>query len=273
MNNRLATLPLWSGGEAPAGAWQWQVQGAAARSQSGSLTLEGPMMAVAAGRPGSDGWTTLFIGFVDALRFSGGSEQRPLEVAFASPPLALPAEALFTDLHGTYRSVGAGLAWTLKRTGGWLGEHEWLAGALVQRVQLRDYRAAWSVLEGPSAGESGFVDYSGDYDFVTPLAGFAVVRRFGRWSMVPHVLLAQPLPRRGLQGRITGSGFDLRGDTSTAGNGKHVGDPSLTLGVDATYLPWGLTLGVGTLVFQALLEPAAHKGVDKDWVLSISKRF
>jgi hypothetical protein len=273
MNNRLATLPLWSGAEAPVGGWQTALQGAAARSQSGSLTLGGPMLSVTAGRPLGGGWTATLIGFADALRFSGGPEQRPLETLFARPPLALPAEALFTDLQGTYRSMGAGLAFTLKRDGGWLGEHQWVAGALAQRVQLRDYRATYLVLDGASSGASGSVDYSGDYDFVVPFAGFALVRRFGPWTVVPHVLLGQALPRRGLQGRITGPGFDLQGDTATAGNGKHVGDPSLTAGVDVDYVPWGLTLSVGTLFLQAWLEPAEHKGTDRNWVISVSKRF
>src|SRR5205823_3138377 len=81
MNNRLTTLPLWGGGEVPAVAgWQIALQGAAARSQSGSLTLDGPMASVVAGRPVGGGWMAMFIGFADALRFSDGSDQRPLDI-------------------------------------------------------------------------------------------------------------------------------------------------------------------------------------------------
>src|SRR5207237_9331710 len=55
------------------------------------------------------GWSLSAFGFVDELRFSG-SDERPLDTAVTKTPLALPAEALFTDLHGTYRNTGAGLA-------------------------------------------------------------------------------------------------------------------------------------------------------------------
>jgi hypothetical protein len=93
------------------------------------------------------------------------------------------------------------------------------------------------------------------------------------WRWTPHVLLAMPLPRRGFQGRITGPGFDLSGDTASAGHGKVFGDFSLTLGLDATYKPWGLTVDLGSLVTQALLEPFIHKGIDQNWVISVYKQF
>ncbi|MGH3851797.1 MAG: hypothetical protein ACRDRT_19270, partial [Pseudonocardiaceae bacterium] len=68
-------------------------------------------------------------------------------------------------------------------------------------------------------------------------------------------------------------GFDLSGDTETAGNGKHFGDASLTVGFDLTYLPWGLTLDLGSLVSQALIEPLVHRGISRNWVVSGSLRF
>ena len=76
-----------------------------------------------------------------------------------------------------------------------------------------------------------------------------------------------------MQGRIAGPGFDLSGDTASAGNGKHVGDVSLTLGLDITYLPWGLSVAAGSFVSQPLLESAVHKGINRNWVISMSKRF
>jgi hypothetical protein len=273
MDNRFATLPLWSGGTTPTGSWQFTVQGAVARTGSGGLTLAGPMWSAAVQRQLNDRWSVRAFGFLDDLQFSGASDERPLETLFTATPLALPAEALFTDLHGTYRNIGAGLAFNLKKDHGSLGERQWVIGALYQRVELRDYRATYRVLDGPSSGATGFVDYSGDYTHVTPFAGLALPRRFDSWSLAPHALLAIPLPRRGIQGRITGPGFDLSGDTDKAGNGKHFGDISVTFGLDATYEPWGLTLDLGSFVSQALLERIAHKGVDQNWVISAYKRF
>lgn len=273
MDNRFATLPLWNGGKTPAGSWQFTVQGAVARTGSGGLMLDGPMVSTSAHRQLNDQWSLRALAFLDQLRFSGSSDQRPLETLFAQTPLALPAETLFTDLHGTYRNVGAGVAFNLQKNDGWLGERRWALGALYQLVQLRDYRATYRVLEGPSSGATGFVDYSGDYAFLTPFVGLALPRHFGSWSLAPHALIAIPVPRRGFHGRISGPGFDVSGDTEKAGHGKPFGDISVTIGLDLTYKPWGLTLDVGTLVSQALVERVAHQGIDQNWVISVYKQF
>ena len=74
-------------------------------------------------------------------------------------------------------------------------------------------------------------------------------------------------------GHITGPGFDLHGDTEEAGQGKHFGDPWISLGLDVTYLPANLTVDVGTLLTQRLIEPLVHKGIDADWVISFQLRF
>lgn len=272
MDNRFATLPVWSGG-VPAGPWQFTVQGAVARTASGAMVLHGPMLSAAA-RWGLNQRRALHVfGFFDELGFSSGGERRPLETLFAHPPLALPAEALFTDLRGTYRNMGAGAVLSVHAEHGWQGEHEWIVGALCQRVALHDYRATYQVLEGPSTGASGVVDYSGTYTFITPLAGLALLRDYGTWRWSPHALLAIPLPRRGFQGRITGPGFDLSGDVGSAGHGKRFGDLSVTLGLDGTYKPWGLTFDFGSLVTQALLESVIHKGIDQNWLISAYVQF
>ena len=273
MDNRFATLPLWGGGAMSTDSGQFTVQAGYGRTDSGGLTLAGPMASMAVERRLDDRWSLRVFGFFDALRFSGTSDQRPLETLFTTPPLALPAETLFTDLGGTYRNLGAGFAFNLDQDQGWFGRHQWVVGALYQRVELRDYQAMYRVLEGPSSGATGLVDYSGDYTFFTPFAGFALPRYFDTWDVTPHAQLAVPLPRQGVQGRITGPGFDLSGDTEKAGKGKHVGDVSITVGLDVTYKPWGLTFDIGSFVSQALLEPIVHKGIDHNWLISASMQF
>lgn len=74
-------------------------------------------------------------------------------------------------------------------------------------------------------------------------------------------------------GHITGPGFDLRGNTEAAGYGKHIGDPSLTFGLDITYLPAHFTVDVGALLTQRLLEPFINKGIEANWLLSCQWRF
>ena len=269
MDNRFATLPLFGGTTAPGDSWQFALQGGVARTGSGGLKLEGPMEAGAASRRLNARWTLHAFGFHDGLKFSGAREQRQLATLAASPPLALPADALFTDLGGTYRNTGAGIAASFQDRAQW----QWLIGALYQHVALRGYQAAYQLLEGPSSGAKGIVDYSGDYRHVTPFAGLALPRECGEWSLTPHVLIAIPVPRRGFQGRVTGPGFDLSGDTAKAGHGKPFGDFSMTFGLDATYVPWGLTVDVGTFASQALAERVAHKGIDRNWLIAASVRF
>jgi hypothetical protein len=117
------------------------------------------------------------------------------------------------------------------------------------------------------------VDYSHDYGQVTPFAGIEFPRAHGRWTFAPHALLAVPLPRRGIFARMAGPGFDLHGDSAAAGNGKHFGDASLALGVDATYEPWGLTVDLGSTLTQATLERYVHEGIDHNVSLSLGWRF
>jgi hypothetical protein len=50
MDNRFATLPLWSGAATPAGQWQFALQGALARTTAGAMVLDGPMLSAAARR-------------------------------------------------------------------------------------------------------------------------------------------------------------------------------------------------------------------------------
>lgn len=272
MDNRYATLPLWNAVAEPAGNWQFAVQGGASQSGSGALRQTGSLLSVAAARRLDARWSLRAFGFGDALRFSGAGGQRPLEVQFVTPPLALPAAALFSDLRGRYRNLGAGFALT-RMDDGWPGAREWAVGALWQRVALRDYQAGYRVLDGPSRGAVGTADYSGNYAHFTLIAGVALPRNFGDWRVVPHAQMALPLPRRGIQGRLSGPGFDLRGDTAAVGNGRHFGDFSLTFGLDLAYQPWGVAVDVGTFATQAVLEHVAHKGVDRNWVLSVTRQF
>ena len=273
MDNRFAALPLWNGSSTAGGLWQFTVQGASTRITGGGLALGGPLVSTALQRQLDNQWSIVGFGFLDDLRFSGGNDQRPLDTLVTTPPLALPAQALFTDLHGTYRNAGAGVGFNLKQDGGWLGAHQWVFGAIYQRVHLRDYRSTYQVLEGPSAGATGFVDYSADYSFFTPFAGLELHRRFGSWSLAPHAQIAIPLPRHPLQGRIAGPGFDLGGDTARTGNGKPFGDFSLTLGLDVVFDPWDFAVDIGSFVSQAIVEPLVHKGIDRNWMISVYKRF
>jgi hypothetical protein len=275
MDNRYASLPLWARADELHGSqWLAAVGVAYARSRARGLSLEGPMLALSATKRLEQEWSITAFAFFDDLRFSGGSARLPLEAQFTSAtPLTLPVDAQFSDLRGKARDLGAGLG--VRRAAHWQpwGSFEWAAGLLWQRVSLRDFTVRYRVLGGAQAGTEGTLDYSTTYNHLTPYVGLAWPRVYSQWTSTPHVQLALPLPRRGVQGRITGPGFDVRGNAAGNGYGKHFGDPSLTVGWDLTYRPWRATFDVGSVLTQALFERPNHEGVERNWLLSARWEF
>ena len=260
MDNRYAGLPLWGDGTTFAAGFT--------DIGVGSLALRGPMAGIA-GTYGFHGLRLKAFAFFDAFKLTGGRERRALNEPFVPTPLALPAAAEFTGLDGTLRDAGLGLALGNHVDTSWIGAFDWSTGLLYQQVRLRDYRLDYRVLDGPDAGASGLLDFSATYSHFVPFFGVAKRYDFGDWQLGPHVQLAMPLPRRAVEGRITGPGFDLTGNTADNGAGKHFGDPSVTLGLDVTYLPWSLSIDVGSLATQALFEPHIHQGIDQNWALHL----
>lgn len=260
MDNRYAGLPLWGDGTTSEAGFT--------DLSSGTLALRGPMAEIA-GTYGFHGLRLKAFAFFDRFSLTSGRERRPLNEPFVATPLALPAAAEFTGLDGTMRDAGLGLALGDHVQSSWIGAFDWSAGLLYQQVRLRDYRLGYQLLDGPDAGASGAIDFSATYAHFTPFFGVGKHYEFGDWRLGPHAQLAMPLPRRGLAGRITGPGFDQAGNTADNGAGKHFGDPSVTLGLDVTYLPWNLSIDVGSLVSQAGLEPFIHEGIDRNWALHL----
>ncbi|MEO8016704.1 MAG: hypothetical protein ABI769_02740 [Pseudomonadota bacterium] len=275
MDNRYAGLPLWATPNNPsASGWNLTAQAAYARTQTGALSIDGPMISFGATKHISEAWRLTAFAFLDELSLSSGVDHRPLAVLFAAGvPLALPAAAEFTGLSGSARGIGAGVAIRHAGQFWFLHSFEWTAGVLWHRLDLRDYRFDFRILEGENSGATGVVDYSTTYSFVAPFAGIAWPREYGNWNFTPHVQAVLPLPRRGVVGHIAGAGYDLRGDMSATGGAAPFGDPSVTVGLDFTYRPWRLSIDVGSLVSQALIEPVIHEGISSNWLLSASISF
>lgn len=271
MDNRFATLPIWNFANGHAEGSSYQLQGAFSSTGTGNLTISGPMLSLSLSRPfGTDGQLGAF-GFYDPLQLSASHESRPLQTLFApQTPIERPVAADFYDLDGTATDFGGGLYWSRHRSEGWLGEHNWVAGLMWQRVDLKDYRFDYRIAEGPQTGLQGRIDFDAHYDHFSPFVGLQLSRSRGDWTFTPHALIAYPLPRRGFQGHVVGPSFDIAGDTADVGNGKHFGDPSVTLGLTLTYTPAHLSIDAGTLLSQALLEQRIHKGIDSNWLLSFS---
>lgn len=270
MDNRYATLPVWDLGVA-AESTSYQLQAAYSSTTAGDLSIAGPMLSMSASRPMSGETRLGAFGFYDPLHLHTNHDSRPLQTLFApETPIERPVDAEFTNLDGTATDFGAGLFWSRHRSQGWLGEHSWVAGLLWQRVDLKDYRFDYRISSGPQSGLQGQIDFDAHYDHFTPFVGIELPRSRGDWLFTPHALLAYPMPRHGIQGHITGPGFDISGDTADSGNGKHFGDPSITLGLTITYLPAHLSIDAGTFLTQAFLEQKIHRGIDSNWLLSVS---
>lgn len=274
MDNRYATLPLWSNaGEAQRSAGV-DLQSAFGSTSAGTLTIDGPMFAIVAHTPLSEHWEIGGLAFYDPLRLTSSFERRDLQTLFApSTPIVMPVAAEFSNLDGTSVDLGAGMYVSWSGAGGVLGQHRWIGGALWQRMTLEDYRFDYRLTAGPQAGLTGTIDFDATYAHIVPFAGLELPRTYDRWATNLHVLAAFPLPRRGVTGHVTGPTFDIHGDTAAVGNGKHFGDPSLTLGYTVTYRPAHLSVDLGSLLSQAVLEPWVHRGIERNILLSFSYGF
>lgn len=271
MDNRYATLPFWNGGPADEGQPRFDLQTGYTMSGAGKLKIRGPLLSARGDWQLSERWRIGALAFYDKLELLAGHEERDLQTLFApDTPLVRPSPALFTGLNGTATDLGLGVTVSKRADGGWLGTHEWLGGVLWQSVKLEDYRFDYLIQSGPQAGTAGTIDFDAQYNHIVPFGGLGLPRDYGDWSTDAHVLIAYPFPRRGIVGHITGPGFDIHGDTSDVGNGKHFGDPSVTFGYTITYKPAHLSFDLGALLTQALLEPQIHPGIDRNLLLSFS---
>lgn len=271
MDNRYATLPVWLGSAESTDGLTSSWQAGYGSTSAGALSISGPMLAAGVYRPLNERWDIGVFAFYDRLRLQADVEQRDLQTLFApSTPIARPVASEFSGLDGTATDLGLGINVGWHRHEGFLGEHRWMGGVLWQRMSLEDYRFNYRVLSGPQAGLAGTIDFDADYAHIVPFVGLELPRHYGRWSTNAHVLATFPLPRRGVIGHITGPGFDIHGDTAEVGHGTHFGDPSLTLGYTITYAPAHLSVDLGTLLTQGLLEPKVHRGIDRNLVLSFS---
>jgi hypothetical protein len=276
MDNRFASLPLWNEchlKRAADDAFCVGINASYSAIHSSTLSFDGPMLALSGSRPLGEKYRLTAFAFYDQFSLAGGVEHRPLETLFVDVPLTQPAEAEFTGLNGKAHDMGFGIAFNGSADWRWLPWFEWSAGVMWQQLKLSDYRFDYRILEGPDAGTIGTVDFSATYTHLSPVVGASWPRARGTWRYAPHVQMAMPLPRRGVQGHITGPGFDLSGNSSDNGTGTPFGDPSVTIGFNVTYAPWNLTVDIGSTITQALIEPKIHEGVQHNLLLTAQWTF
>jgi hypothetical protein len=252
MDNQYATLPIWAWQEESTASWQRRAGGLCARPRAdcGGGTL---LAAAVNRRLTTLSWSALVFGGHGDFR---SGQDTPAGTAVSRfTAVTPPTDALFSDR--TAVALGVGVLRRGNGLEGWLGDR-WIGGLMWQRVELSDYAANYRVTSGSSTGIAGRIDYSADYRFVTAIGGIEWSHTIGYWNLAPHVMAALPLPQRGLAGRIAGPGFDLRGDTATAGFG-HMAIVCRRWQRSPTAA--GTQCGYRATLSQIFLEKLLHRGL------------
>jgi hypothetical protein len=271
MDLRYLVLPLPA---APLGnGFQWTLQLGGTRTGAAFIDLDGLLASAGATWTLQEGWGLSGLVFYDSLRFSGGSGRDELHPLFnRAIPLDLPEHADFSHPRGDLTHRGAGLA-LVRQTRPDAASRYWTfqGGALWEDLELDGFQLDYTVATGASAGAAGVLDHSATYRYITPFAAVQWTRPLGaRFSLTPRVTAAVPNPKSGFDGRLTGPGFDLRGDTASAGHGKHMGDPYVGFGLELEHRPTGLAIDLGATLWNAGAETVIHHGIDRPVLLTVA---
>jgi hypothetical protein len=270
MNNGLATLPLWQRSWTDERRWRGFLSGGYNAISAQDMDIKGYMVAAAIEHPLSANWAIRGLLFTDNATLSGSPGTRTLNPVFLRPlPTGLPADAVFGNLDGDVTQYGTGLTATWRNHSGWMDGSEWMGGLLWQHLSINHSTTAYTLVDGTT----GTIGYDSSFGYFTLIAGMQWHRRYAQWLFAPHWHLTLPLPRGAVSGRLTGPGFDESSNSAAAGNGHHLGDSYVSLGLSITYLPAHFTVDVGTMVSQYLLEPVIDEGIDQDLVLSMEWSF
>jgi hypothetical protein len=274
MNNNAALLPLWQRDWRDARDWRGYVSAGFNAITAQDMDARGHTVGGAIERSLAPDWAIRGVAFEARSTLTGSAGVRPLNPIFLKPlPTGLPATTSFGRFDGRISQFGAGITATWRNHSGWMDGSEWMGGVLWQRLALDDMATTYTVLDGAAAGTRGTIGYDSRYSFFTLLGGMQWHRRYAGWLFSPHWHVSLPLPRAAVAGRFTAPGLDVSGDSAQAGNGHHLGDGYLSLGLSITWLPAHLTVDLGTTLGQALLEPVVDKGIDRDLVLGIEWSF
>lgn len=274
MNNGVASLPLWQRDWRDPRGWHGYVTGSYGAVAAQDVDLRGAFVGAALEHRVAANWSVRGVLFDGRSTLSGTPGVRALKPVFVDPlPAGLPATAAFGTLDGRIGHVGAGVTATWRNHDGWMDGSEWMGGLLWQRLSIDASTTTYRLLDGPAAGTSGTIGYDSRFNYYTLVGGMQWHRRYAGWLFSPHWHLSLPLPRGAVAGRLTAPGLDVTGDSALAGNGHHIGDGYLSLGLSVTWLPAHLTIDLGSTVAQYVLEPVVDKGIDRDLVIAIEWSF
>jgi hypothetical protein len=89
------------------------------------------------------------------------------------------------------------------------------------------------------------------------------------WSWSLRAMAVMPLPAADFGGRLTGPGFDL---SAPHGGSQRIGDAFGTAGLAFAYLPLGLEIDLGGMLYFSVAEGVSHPGVGNALLLHVAWR-
>ncbi len=269
MDAHYASLP-WPAAHLAEGEWRPSVDLSTASTRTDFIDLDGPMVAVAATRGTGHERGYEVLGFFSEMEISGPGGRSVLAPDFLRDvPLDLPNAADFTEPRGTLQHFGVGAAYVRER--GRKRPSQLIVGVLLETADIAGFAMDYRLAEGADAGASGVLDHSSRASYLTPFVGWQQTRALSpRWTWSPRVSLTHPLPNGDLDGRLTGSGFDL--GTPEDGSPLEFGDPFVTFGLALGHVPSGFEIDLGATALFAAAEHVSHDGVDRALVVHVAWR-
>jgi len=218
--------------------------------------------------PLDDTWGLIAGGFYDRYTFSGRNGSAVGGVLVVDAPNVPGAfDVDITNVSGTGKYAGASLALTLDNGGLW----RWQFGFALADLDVDKFEVDFNT-KNLDNNFSGSFDYAGRYTVRTLFLGLEMAPHvfFEGFVYSPHFIIVSNMPRVGFKGRFTGPDFDYSGSTASAGNGKHIPDNYLGMGVNFEHRTSGLRLDLGATFFAYAVEPRGHKGVSNPLFLTLS---
>ncbi|MEO8274840.1 MAG: hypothetical protein ABI639_01390 [Thermoanaerobaculia bacterium] len=270
-DSRLLAFP-WPAGRLAPGAWQTTFDFAGQSVRADSADATGLLASASATRALSERFALGALAFFDRATISGEGTRAFLRSSlWSGVPLDLPAFADFTHPRGEIRHWGAGgyAAWEKERPGArW--RQTLLAGAYLERLEISRFRFDFELASGADTGVRGALDWSATYTFVTPFVGIGWTRDLGAsWTTSPRLIAGLPLPRRRLEGTVSGPGFSIAGEA----RGGAVGDAYLGVNWEFRHRPTGLGFDLGSSLWFSGTEGVTHEGIHRAYLAHLSWSF
>lgn len=250
---------------------QGQLQLGYAKFDAGKMQNSIPMVGISYFAPINNHWGLMFSGFYDRYQFSGSrgnAKGGVLTVNAAEVPDEFSIDLHRVDGTGTHQGEAITMAYTPDE-----GLH-WQLGIAKTQLDIHHFTVEFTTQDLPENFEGSF-EYAGKYNITSVFLSVEMQPRVltDQFTYRPHLVIVRNSPRVGFKGRFTSDTFDYQGDTNSAGHGNHIPDSYLGIGVMFTHKASGIGVDLGATLYNYLVEPNAHSGIETPLLLNISVPF